>query len=648
MRVFSDLGKVASKNYSWHVLTFNLHTYMDPVSKCPGVVTHLYIFTHIFQQMSATEAVLEGRVALRSTMLREVQSLVILLVVSCTYAVSYAANDEPCPTWFHRSQEGQCECGLSLQGIVSCDNATQRVGVLDCYCLTSNGDEDNTTVVGSCLFNCANQTQWLKDEIYHPVYWNVSELNDKTCGYLNRKGRLCSVCKDGYYVSAYSYDFTCFKCKSSVGYNVIKYVFIVFLPLTLLYFFFIAFRISATSPQLNSFVVWCQALTLPVYIRLIIQRTKNDDIFPLIQTLATVYGIWNLDFFRTVIPPICLPMNTMQILALEYVVALYPLLLIVTSYLLLMAYEREFRVVVWLWRPFHKCFVRFRRPWNLRYSIIDAFATFLLLSYMKLLATSVDLLIRVNVRNSYGILEGHYLYYDASIPFMGRDHIPYACGAVIIVIVVILLPLILLLLYPMQCFQRCLNRCGLNWQALRIFMESFQGCYRDRTDGGMECRYFAALYPSVRIMAFIMFGFLPNEIFSPVITAMLIGAAITIIVVQPYKDIFKLYNKVDAIMMLVLSMHCLSISFVNESQAKHQRGVSVTPGIIAIVITALTPLTYISIIIFRKLFPCQHTIRAFKQLKGLNLQAFRSKHQCKSVSIEPLEADDSTPLIKNR
>jgi len=151
------------------MLTFNLRTWTQhPVSRsCYSLI--------IFQKVIAS---------ICSTMPRKVQGLVILLVVSCTYAVSHAANDEPCPTWFHRSQEGQCECGSSLQGIVSCDNATQRVGVLDCYCLTSNGDEDNTTVVGSCLFNCANQTQWLKDEIYHPVYRNVSELDDKTCGYL--------------------------------------------------------------------------------------------------------------------------------------------------------------------------------------------------------------------------------------------------------------------------------------------------------------------------------------------------------------------------------------------------------------------------------------------------------------------------------
>ena len=185
------------------------------------------------------------------------------------------------------------------------------------------------------------------------------------------------MCKQRHHVSVYSYDFMCFPCTSSIGYNVIKYVSIAFLPLTLLYLLFVIFRISATSPQLNMFVIMCQTFATPVYLRLFVQIPKEDETFRLVQTLATVYGIWNLDFFRTVIPPICLPLNTLQILALDYLVALYPLLLIIISYVLLNAYERGCVVVVWLWRPFHKCLARFRRPWNLRHSIIDAFATLL-------------------------------------------------------------------------------------------------------------------------------------------------------------------------------------------------------------------------------------------------------------------------------
>ena len=38
----------------------------------------------------------------------------------------------------------------------------------------------------------------------------------------------------------------------------------------------------------------------------------------LCQLFATVYGIWNMDFFRTLIPPICLPLTTIQVIALDY------------------------------------------------------------------------------------------------------------------------------------------------------------------------------------------------------------------------------------------------------------------------------------------------------------------------------------------
>ena len=305
--------------------------------------------------------------------------------------------------------------------------------------MTTNDNKDDNVVVGNCILNCASGTLWSRHPIFYPVSPNVSELEESTCGYLNRKGRLCSKCKEKYHISAYSYDFQCHKCPSSVGYNVVKYVSIAFVPLTLLYLFVLTFHISVTSPQLNVFVVLCQTFATPVYVRVLIIATKNRKIFPLVQTLATVYGIWNLDFFHTVIPPIYLPLDTLLILALDYLVALYPLLLLIATYAFLSAYEREFRIVVWLWRPFHKCLARFRRPWNIRHSIIDAFATFILLSYMKLLTTSVDLLIPVEIRTVTGGHKGNFLYYDASIRYFEGKHFIYAFCALLVVSIVIII-----------------------------------------------------------------------------------------------------------------------------------------------------------------------------------------------------------------
>ena len=74
----------------------------------------------------------------------------------------------------------------------------------------------------------------------------------------------------------------------------------------------------------------------------------------LVRTIAVLYGIWNLDFFRTLILHICLEVNTLQALALDYAIACYPLFLIVVFYVLIELHAHNFRFFVYLWRPFHR------------------------------------------------------------------------------------------------------------------------------------------------------------------------------------------------------------------------------------------------------------------------------------------------------
>ena len=81
-------------------------------------------------------------------------------------------------------------------------------------------------------------------------------------------------------------------------------------------------------------------------------------------------------------------MTTLQVLALEYAIAVYPLLLIVFTYLLVEMHDHNVRIVIWLWKPFHEYFVCFRKKSNVKGSLINAFATFLLISFVKFLDTS--------------------------------------------------------------------------------------------------------------------------------------------------------------------------------------------------------------------------------------------------------------------
>ena len=75
---------------------------------------------------------------------------------------------------------------------------------------------------------------------------------------------------------------------------------------------------------------------------------------PIALLVTSLYGIWNLDVICFVYTPFCLLSHTqtLHILALDYLIAVYPLLLIGLSYLLVVLYDRNIRIIVWPWKPF--------------------------------------------------------------------------------------------------------------------------------------------------------------------------------------------------------------------------------------------------------------------------------------------------------
>ena len=79
----------------------------------------------------------------------------------------------------------------------------------------------------------------------------------------------------------------------------------------------------------------------------------------------------------------------------------------------------------------------------------------------------------------HGSVVGIYLYYDGSIEYFGKKHLPYAILAVFVALTFILFPL---LVYCCICFQRCLGCCG-----VRMACSShFHGCFSGLLQRGLE------------------------------------------------------------------------------------------------------------------------------------------------------------------
>ncbi len=497
-----------------------------------------------------------------------------------------------CPPWFDR-QNTTCKCGSRLNGRVRCDQNSSQAYLLNCNCMTFDSAK-GSTVVGACLYNCFQRSSYSsEDTVYHKLPPSVSQINEDICGPLHRSGRLCGNCKDGYVQPSYSYRLDCVKCSYS-RWNWVKYILVAFLPLTVFFAVLVGCRFNATSKQLNAFILHAQMISNPSEIQIIVAAVQTNPslTLPLLgaHTIATLYGIWNLDFFRTVVPPICLNLSSLQLISLDYAIGFYPLVLIAVTYNLINLHERNFKPVVWLWSPFKRCLVQVRREWNIKSSIIEAFATFLILSYLRFLSVSFNILVPTQVFD----IHGHsrlYLYYNASIEYFGEEHLPYAIVAVFVLLVFNILPLLLLLIYPLRCFQRCLNRCRLRSLALTTFMDAFQGHYKNGTNGTLDCRYFSATWFVLQFLWYIVFASTLSKYFLPIMAVICVSISVLMVAFKPYKS--PPYNSISIILLLMLALICLGSLCVTIG-AYTKNSTFVRFGITIGLIFSVVPLVYIT------------------------------------------------------
>ena len=547
-----------------------------------------------------------------------------------------------------------CECGSNLKGLVECDDSTFNLRILPCYCMTLYEKDSNTTVIGACMYKC----YYRHGKLYYPVpaKYPISQM----CTEMDREGQLCGRCINGFTPPAYSYNWHCINCSLYDGHikQTAKYITIAFLPLTVFFIIVTTLHISATSPSISTFILISQLITAPIILRTYIHTlvyskyTANTNIALFIISL---YGFWNLDFFRALYPPFCLhpSIKTLQLLALEYTIAAYPLFLIMITYALVEMHDRNFNFVMWLWKPFRRCFIRFRRHWDVKTSLIDAFGTFLLLSYVKFLSASFDLLTPVHLYNAHGeTINEIYLYYDATIQHFSRQHLPYAILAITVLILFNVLPIILLCLYPCQCFQTLLNFCKLRCTALHTFMDTFQGCYRNRTDSTYDCRWFSAVYLIIRIAFHLVVAVTQDmKLFFLFAAAVLTFTVLLIGVVQPYKS--PVYNRLDMVLIQVVAVGYLFVSLYIIARTEH--GEFTTPTVIIAITCVLLPLVYVIAIsmhwlLIRKMVPQKlcHKMSKFLPFKRLvrqrNLEEqlpdrLANPEECAALLRDPMAVD---------
>jgi len=135
--------------------------------------------------------------------------------------------------------------------------------------------------------------------------------------------------------------------------------------------------------------------------------------------------------------------------------------LIILTYILVTLHYYNCRLAVCLWRPFLRYCIRFQRQCDIRNSLVDVFATFLLLSYVKFLSVSFDILTPSFMWNMTWTRQPTVLYYDGSVEYFSKEHLPYAILAIIVLLVFTIIPIALLCLYSLPLLSDALEYLSL-------------------------------------------------------------------------------------------------------------------------------------------------------------------------------------------
>ena len=186
-----------------------------------------------------------------------------------------------------------------------------------------------------------------------------------------------------------------------------------------------------------------------------------------------------------------------------------------------------------------------------RGSVINAFATFFLLSYTKLIFTSINLLAPTVIHDSdstswFGI--EIVPYFNPTISYMHGEQV-WLFILSISVLIFAAVPTVLLFVYPCKCFQKRIQIWRRRWLPVRTFMDIFQGCYQNGTNGTRDFRYFSGLYLICRLPIILsaLVGLVPGAMTAVAVYTIL---AILVAYLRPYRK--NRYNILDTIMLLLL------------------------------------------------------------------------------------------------
>ena len=508
-----------------------------------------------------------------------------------------------------------CQCSGNYGGNVKCSLEPYSVTLKSGYWIGLCDQNSNTTSTKLVIGKCPSQYCYLSyQEEFLPLPNTTRKLDPTVCSKQNRTGVLCGSCMKGYgpAVNSWNFNILCVECNDThVSTQTCYYVFSTFAPTFLLFLIIIIFNVKLTTGPVNAFILYAQMTTSAFDL-----KTNSLDAFgeptrQFLQAYHVLYGMFNLDIVSYLLDPFCITstFNSLDILQLNYIVALFPLLMIVVVVLFLKL--KNWCSVKCTWRRIQAQRNRSSRRWRFASSTVHAFVAFVLLSYTKFAISSAYVLVpsplfdenNTQVGPLRVLLAGQFSHSD---PYYLTK---YALPAILVIVFFVALPP-LLLLGPLQWLDRLIvSKCYTirrHWPAdkVNILLDTFQGCYKPRM------RFFAGVYFIFRIAVLVTLATSENLLQLYTIQQVLCCTVIALLsLLQPYRKNF--FNYIDTLTFLNLAvLNALNMYIFVESIKDPPE--KPKAAFIAQYILIYLPLLYvISYLLWYFVTSCGHKIKHF-------------------------------------
>ena len=492
----------------------------------------------------------------------------LLVVVSSVSSLAQIAENESCNTWYYvPANQSKCVCRHPLSEGLVCSEVDKRVYLHIEYCMSQT--ESGQLLVGLCRYGYQQNSSLVVNRNYNLQPENPEDLNRVQCGQYNRRGLLCRECMDGFGPPVYSIKSSmfCSNCSDVSTFGaVVAYLTLELVPVTLLFFLIMLFRINIMTGPLLGYVFFCQFHIRAVQTFLSMETSVTSSMGQVgricYYIAKSLSGIWSFDFPKVsnIVPLFCISEKITDLSALwfDYIPVVYTMFLVLVTYVCIELYSRSCRIVVLLWKPFRYLCVRIKRKWSSNESIIHAYATMTFLMFTRIMSVFFNMNVKTALITNNDTQVYYVLYLDPHMRYSSSGHFPYLLISNIFLIVFGLCPALFLCLYPTRLFKRFMVHCFSSRKriALSLFADTFQGCYKDGLHGTKDYRMtpgFIMLFTLV----YTLFATYYNNYFSIYSNwfnmIMMILLSFVVLYIQPCKS---------WLMNASLSFHTVVLSFV--------------------------------------------------------------------------------------